>query len=217
MATKKDTAVKAPTAPKKGAPPHTEKAVNIRRDVGQGRPGSITKVEPMNALATTYKEAMVAAKNHFELGFQAITAAVAMKDLGSHELATIHDYAKSLDDALSETTKLARARVLAVALEKGSPVGEKGLSRELDLGDGRVQRITIQKSGTDPKKFEAAVRAKQAPVSKYMAVVETWKMLDGTASQDRALADGLFTADELKALDYEESYRVERTKEAKNG
>lgn len=200
----------------KPAPAHVAKASNIRREVGQGRPSSITKANPMNGLATTYKEAMVTAKNHFEQGFQALTAAVALRDLTPPELASVHDYAKSLDDALSETTKLARARVLAIALEKGVPVGEKGLSRELDLGNGMVQRITIQKSGTDPRKFEAALRAKQANPAKYMDTVIQFKLKDGTSSEDMAMADGLFTPDEVKAMEHEASYRVDRTKEVKS-
>jgi hypothetical protein len=212
MATNKDTTKKATSRP---APEHVAKAANIRREVGQGRPDSITKQSPLNALATTYKEAMTSAKNHFEAGFQALTTAVALKDLTPPELASVHDYAKSLDDALSETTKLARARVLSLCLEKGQPVGDSGKSREIDLGNGMVQRITIQKSGTDPKKFEAALRAKSVAVAKYMDTVMTFKLKDGTGSQDLAVADGVFTPDELKALEYEETYRVDRTKEAK--
>lgn len=191
------------------------KAKNIRRDVAQA--SSLVVKEPLNALSMTFDVAVVRAKEYIGAGLQALTAAVAMKDLTPPDLSSLHTYIKSTGDAIEEAGKFARARVLDVVLAQGAAIGESGKSRELDLGNGMVQRITIQKTGVDPKKFEAALRAKGATVTKYMATEVSYSMLEGNQSQDRALQDGLFTQGELDAMNYPPSYRVDRMTEKKGG
>jgi hypothetical protein len=195
--------------------PALAKASTIRRQVGMGSKENALATKPMNALATTYSEAIVQAKAKFAEGFQALTCAVAMKDLTPPQLSEVHDYTAATLDAITEAKTLIRGRVLAYALTNGAPVGDSGLSREVVLPGGLVQRVTISKSGTDPKKFEAALRAKGAPMDRFMDQVVSWKMKEGQGSQDLALAEGIFTKDELDALAYEPSYRVDRTKEKK--
>lgn len=207
--------------PKKAPPPgkgtaHNVKMGQIRQTVGVGNPETGLATKPMNALATTFKDAMAQATQHIALGLQGLTAAAAMMNLEPAELSKVHDTAAATMDAIEETKKLVRGRVLDVALAKGAPVGDSGLSRELDLGNGMVQRVTIQKSGTDPQKFEASLRAKNVVLAKYMNQVITFKMKDGTGSQDLALADNILTHDELQTLAYEPSYRVDRAKEKKS-
>lgn len=210
----------APARAKRPPPPgagteQARKMGRINQDVAKA--SSLVAANPMNALATTYPEAMKQAKEHIGFGMQALTAAVAMKDLSDQQLAQTHAYIKSTGDAVDEAGKFARARVLDAALKRGNAIGATGGSRELDLGDGMVQRVTLQKTGIDPKKFEAALRAKNAPVGEYMATVVTYVMLEGNQSADRALSAGIFTAGELEALKYEPTYRVERMAERKKG
>jgi hypothetical protein len=193
--------------------PEIAKHADIRRTVGAGA----LALKPVVALDITYDEAMQNAKEYSAVGLQYLTAAVAMKDLTPTQLSKVHEAAAATFDAVEEAKKLARGRVLEAVLDKGTPVGSKGLSRELNLGLGLVQRVTIQKSGLDPKKFEAALRAKNVTVGRYMDTVTSFKLKEGTGSADMALSDGVFTADELKALEYEPSYRVDRPKEAKTG
>lgn len=197
--------------------PEVAKAADIRRTVGMGNPETGLAKAPVNALNLTYDEAVTKAKEYTATGLQYLTAAVAMKDLTPVQLSKIHEQAAATFDAVEEAKKLVRGRVLEVVLASGAPVGSKGLSRELALGGGMVQRVTIQKSGLDPKKFEAGLRAKNVAVGRYMDTVTSFKLKEGTGSSDIALADGVFTMDELKALEYEPSYRVDRPKEAKVG
>lgn len=206
--------VKAPPPATKGTE-QAQKMGRIKNEVAQA--SALVKAQPLNALATTFKEAIYNAKNYIGVGLQNLTAAVAMKDLSPADLASTHTYIKSTVDAVEEAGKFARARVLEVVLRSGEAVGDSGKSRALDLGNGFEQRVTIQKSGIDPKKFEAALRAKQAVVSKYMAQVITFVMLEGAQSADRALQDGVFTQGELDALNYEPSYRVDRMAKKKAG
>lgn len=207
--------------PSKPPPPGKGTAQNvkmgqIRQTVGVGNPETRLVAKPMNALATTFKEAVDQATQHIALGLQGLTAAAAMQNLAPAELSKVHDMAAATMDAVDETKKIIRARVLEVVLAKGEVRGEKGLSRVLDLGNGMVQPITIQKTGTDPKKFEASLRVKGAIIAKYMDQVVSFKMKEGTGSQDLALADNVLTYDELQTLNYEPSYRVDRAKEAKS-
>lgn len=207
--------------PSKPPPPGKGTAQNvkmgqIRQTVGVGNPETGLAKTPLNALATTFKEAVDQATQHIALGLQGLTAAAAMQNLAPAELSKVHDMAAATMDAVDETKKIIRARVLEVVLAKGEVRGEKGLSRVLDLGNGMVQPITIQKTGTDPKKFEASLRVKGATIAKYMDQVVSFKMKEGTGSQDLALADNVLTYDELQTLAYEPSYRVDRAKEKKS-
>lgn len=189
--------------------PEVTKNKNIKNEVAN--PAALAPLPPLDANNLTYPQAVSIAKEYIRTGLQAYTAAVALKDLQPEQVVSLHDYGATLVDAVEEAKKIARARVLDIALRLGQPVGDKGLSRELRLG-GVVQRITIQKSGVDPKKFEAALRAKQATLTKYMEQVVTYK--HSATGVQAALDDGIFTADELKAMEYEPTYRVERSKEA---
>lgn len=203
--------------PKGGAPRHVETTAAIRRDIGMGNPETGLAKAPMNALAMTYDQALNQYTEHIGKAMQALTCAIAMKDLTPPQLGRVFALSKSTEDAAKEAAKLARARSLDVILKQGLPVGEKGLSRELDLGSNTYIRATIQKSGTDPEKFEGALRAKGATVTKYMDTITKYKLKDGTTSQDLAQADGVFTLDEIRAMDYEPDYRVDRPKERKGG
>lgn len=201
MGTKKDTGRIAP-----------EKASRIR-NVGQAS-ALVTKSPPVSGLALKYEDTMASAKDHIGKGLQMLTAAVAMRDLTPPQMASVMEYASDTLDAVEEAKKLVRGRVLAVALSEGEVTTEKG-SRRLDLGNGKYVPITPQKTGTDPGKFEQGLREKKVPVQKYMEATVSYKLKADTQSQDMAIGDGVFTADEVKAMDYELKWRVDRVKEAK--
>lgn len=215
MAKKQDKKQSGTPTPK--VPEHIQARQAIHQTIGKGNPGTGLAAAPMNALAMTYDEAITQYQGHIGKAMQALTCAIALKDLTPPQLGQVFGFTKATEDAVKEAAKLARARSLDMLLTKGVPVGEKGLSREVDLGGGKYIRATIQKSGTDPEKFEAGLRAKDVSVIKYMESVTKYKLKEGTASQDMALADGVFSADELKAMDYEPDYRVDRPKERKGG
>jgi hypothetical protein len=189
-----------------------EKASRIR-NVAQA--SALVKAAPVAGLTLNYADAMASAKDHFGKGLQMLTAAVAMRDLTPPQLAGVMEYASDTLDAVEEAKKLVRGRVLAVALADGVVTTDKG-SRRLDLGNGKYVPVIPQKTGTDPAKFEQGLRQKGAPVQKYMDAVISYKLKAELASQDMAIADGVFTPDEVKAMDYELKWRVDRVKEAKS-
>lgn len=196
--------------PKKNqqAPEHAQKAKNIK-EVAQA--SSMVVQKPLNALATTFPKAMEQAKEHIGVGLQALTAATAMKDLAPQDVLTLHDYSKGVEDAVGETVKFARARALILKDELGTPMGN-GLSKEVKVGN-LTKRFIVQKSGLDPKVVEAAIRAKDLSVTKYMDPDTKYILKQNDLTRKMLIDDGVFTADELKTMEYEPQYRVERSKE----
>lgn len=197
--------------PKKNkvTPEHVQKAKNIKEVADSSE---MVVAQPLNALATTFKEALTNAKEHIGVGLQALTAATAMKDLQPVDILTLHDYTKGVEDAVDDTCKFARARALILKDSIGVPFGANGLSREVKVGN-LVKRFTIQKSGLDPKVVEAAIRAKDLSVTKYMDPDTKYVLKQNDLTRKMLIDDGVFTADELKTMEYEPQYRVERSKE----
>lgn len=173
------------------------------------KPVALAVRAPVNVLAKTYEDLVPAARTHFAESFQLLTAAIGIEKLTAPQLADLHSYAKDLSDTVDEAQKVARARLLELATRAGTPNGDKG-SLRLDLGDGRFQPVTVARSGTDPKKFESAIRAKGHDVSKYMDTKVTFVLKDETQSADLAIRDGVLTVDEAAGLNYEPSFRVDR-------
>lgn len=187
---------------------HNAKMGHIHRDVAQS--SALVKANPLPALAADFTTLMTQAKDHAGFGLQAVAAMTAMKDLTPEQTVILHDYTKSVEDAVSETEKFARARVLNYALEHGEVFGDKGLSRQFKVGN-RLQKVTVNKSGLEAKTVEAAIRAKELDPGKYMTVTQVYTLNDMT--RQLLIHDGHFTEDELTALEQKPTYRVERSKE----
>ena len=174
---------------------------------------SVTKAVDGNQLA--YSTALPMAKQLIADGLQQLTGLVAMRNLQPVELREIFDYSKGVEDAVKEASGFARARVLELALRVGEATGTNGDSRKLVYPDGRFTLAKIQRSGTDPKKFEAALRAKGVNVEKYMVAEIKYKLPSDFDGPARAVDEGVFSADEVKTFDHEPTYAVERSKEEK--
>lgn len=199
--------------PKTVKNPKVAKIAGIHNNVAKATPG--VELAPVVASKLTHEVALPKARQLMGEGMQMLTAAIALPGLTPIQRCANHDYVAFLQDALEEAKTLARGFVLDIALKEGKHVGANGQSRALALPGGLVQRVTLSRSGLDPKKFEAALRAKKADVTKYMAQEIVYKLSE--TSRVKAIDDKLFTEDELKALEYPPSYRVDRTKEAKEG
>lgn len=174
---------------------------------------AVTKKVDGNAL--TFEAALDGGKQLVADGLQLITATVAMRDLTDVQVRDIFDYTAGLKDAVDETKELTRARILDLALRAGEPTGTGNSSRKLTFPDGKTLFCKVQKTGTDPTKFEASLRAKGKDVAKYMAQVVSYKMSSDYDSAQKAIDDGVFTADEVAQMAYKVSYAVERSKEGK--
>lgn len=170
---------------------------------------------PVNGKDLTYDKALPAAKTQIANGMQMLTACVAMQNLTKEQVRDTFDYVKGVEDALEDTAKLARARVLSNALKYGKPTGTTGDSRRIEYEDGTYQLAKATKTGIDPKKWEAQLRAKNAPVQKYMAQVITYKMPTDFDAVKQAIDDEVMTQEEADACKYDPSYAVERSKEGK--
>ncbi len=174
---------------------------------------AITKKVSGNDLV--FNDALPLAKVKIADGLQQLTACVAMKNLEPIQVREIFDYSKSVEDAVKEAAGFARARVLELALRTGEATGGTGESRKLTYPDGRVTLVKAQKVGVDPKKFEAALRAKSVEVTKYMVPDIKYKMPSDYDAAKQAVDDRIFTEDEVKTFSYDQSYAVERSKEGK--
>lgn len=177
-------------------------------------PSSLTKVaKPKTANLATTEQHVEHSINSFTMSMQSLGAALGDKHLTPALASTIHDAVSDYDKALTDFDKLARQRVLDFVLTKGVKTTDAG-SMELDLGNGRVQPLLVQRSGTDPKKFEAMIRAKQLSVADNMDAEVKYKFNENKAAALIAL--GKMTIEELDTCAYEVSYRVNKTKGAKD-
>ncbi len=174
---------------------------------------SVTK--PINGLAINFDDALAKSKILLADGLQQLTATIAMRDLKPVQIREMFDYAAGLNDAIDEAKKFARARVLDFIIQNGEPVKEGAGSKRIVYPDGRTQLAKLQKSGVDPKKFEAALRAKAVDVSKYMVPNVTYKLPEDFDGPKQAIDDRIFSEDEVTALNYEPSFALERSKEGK--
>lgn len=199
------TQTKTKTAKKKGLNPQQQSTVDTAK--------AITKKVDGNAL--TFDGALQKGKQLIADGLQQITATLAMRDLTPIQVRDVFDFSAGVNDAVEEAKKLARARILDLALKQGEPTGTTGASRKLVFPDGRTLLAKATKTGTDPKKFEAAIRAKGLEVTKYMVPTVTYKLPTDFDGPKQAIDDGVFTADEVEQMAYEPSYAVERSKEGK--
>jgi hypothetical protein len=203
--------MKKPLPPAKPAP---RAKITGDKEKGIRATGSaITK--PVSGNELTFDKSLPTAKVLIADGLQQLTACVAMKGLTVTQVREVFDYTKGVEDAVKEAAGFARVRVLDLILREGESTGTSGESKKITYPDGRTQTAKCQKTGTDPKKFEAALRAKSVEVVKYMVPDIKYKMPSDYDAAKQAVDDGVFSEDEMKLLAYEPSYAVERSKESK--
>lgn len=174
---------------------------------------AITKKVDGNLL--TFEAALTKGKQLIADGLQQLTATVAMRNLTPIQVRDVFDFSAGVEDAIKEARQLARARILDIAIKTGTPSGTSGESRVLTFPDGKTLLAKATKTGTDPKKFEAAIRARNIEVTKYMVPDVKYKLPNDFNGPQQAVDDGVFTQDEVDQMAYEIQYAVERSKEGK--
>lgn len=107
--------------------------------------------------------------------------------------------------AVEDTLEIAKAKLKAMIENKGEVTTEKG-SMERQLG-GYMYSMRPTRTGTDPKKLEALLRAKEKDPALYMAATVTYKVDEQKLGV--ALAKKVLTEEELKNCAYDKSFALQ--------
>lgn len=138
-------------------------------------------------------------------GFKTLAVAMTTADLSKPEVVadtlSLVREAKSIVESYDKTVK---ARVEEILKERGEVVTDKG-SRRL----GRLF-MKPYRTGIDPKKFEALLRAKDLSPSKYMDQRVVYDFNNGKAVD--AVKAKKISQEELDSCKYDESWVVETPK-----
>lgn len=109
---------------------------------------------------------------------------------------------KDLEKVSKDLYDNLRKKIIAEAVNHGEAVPETKGTLRVYNGDQFIS-ISPQRTGYDPKKVEAAIRAKGRDPAQLMDAVVTYKVNDAKLE-----ASDLFTTDELDILKYDLDYRV---------
>lgn len=130
--------------------------------------------------------------------------------LGPAQYGDAHNFLAFLESSVSKLKEMVEGMAEKEVLARGETITEKG-SKGIELGGWYVRAIP-NRTGIDPKKFEARLRTKGHLPENYMQAKITYAMdPDKTA---KALADGVITQAELDACRYELTYKLSVTQVA---
>lgn len=104
-------------------------------------------------------------------------------------------------DALENILKNLKAKITALVLTEGTQVTEKG-SRQLRVDGAGVLTIRPHRTGLDPKKVEALLRAKGKSPGDFMDAVVAYKVNEGK------LKKAELNADEIKLCEFDLTWAV---------
>lgn len=123
-----------------------------------------------------------------------------------------HNFLAFLEDAVARLKGMVVARAEKEVMERGETITDKG-TKALELGGWYVRAIP-NRTGIDPKKFEARLRTKGVLPENYMQPKITYAM--DPAKTAKAVADGVITEAELSACKYDLTYKLTVTQVASN-
>lgn len=166
-----------------------------------------------NKLVKKPEETVQLAREEYTKSLQYLGALLGDSKLTPVVASMVHDTISDFDKELGKFDDLARMRVVDFVTKQGHKISDAG-SMELDLGNGMVQPLLIQRSGRDPKKVEALLRAKNMSPDTHMDIEVKYKFSEGKAAI--MVAQGLITQAELDTCNYEVTYRVNKSKPAKD-
>jgi len=113
-----------------------------------------------------------------------------------------------VDKVVSDTIDIAKAKMKTLVENKGEVTTEKG-SMERVIG-GYLYAMRPTRTGTDPKKLEAKLRAKDKDPALYMDSTITYKVNEQKLGV--ALAKKVLSEEELKECEYDKSYALQPPK-----
>lgn len=139
--------------------------------------------------------------NHALQNLATTLTGVVMPEALAPALTTIRETEKTLEGLGG----VAKSLTIHILKDAGELVeGTKGTYRYV-IGDD-VLSMRPTRTGTDPKKLEAWLRARNLEPSKYMDATVTYKTSELGTQQ--LLKEGQLTHDDLEELEYDESWAV---------
>jgi hypothetical protein len=175
-----------------------------------GERGNNVAKKKVTALASrsAAPTALVAqAESSINEGLKALAVGVTL-DLAPRDQGLILTQLRSWDKTLKTIEGLLKKRVIEFVKTKGHITTEKGsMGAE---ADGLQFEIRPYRSGLDPKKLEALIRAKSLDPAKFMDTTVTYSLSVDEMKQRRLKA--AFTEAELEAAIYDESWTVQTPK-----
>ncbi len=136
----------------------------------------------------------------------------ALQNVPDQEVPSAVATLRRLETMLKENVDRLKDRALLYLNVNGQQVTEKG-TKEVAL-NGHVMRAIPTRTGIDPKKLEAALRAKGIDPSAHMIPTITYKVDDFRVA--KLVAAGMLTQQDLAAVQYDKSYRIEVTQGGTN-
>lgn len=132
--------------------------------------------------------------------------ALSVEQLPPAALASIMFVARRVKNAMDKGIEpIAKTRIIHLLKERGNLVTDKG-SRRLMI-DGWTMFMKPTRSGLDPKKLEALIRAKGKDPANYMNTRIVYEVDEAKAN--KLVDKKIMTDDELESCKYDESWTVE--------
>ena len=127
------------------------------------------------------------------------------------ELSKVMTLLKDVEQLHKDLSSAAKKQAIALLEKEGKQTTEKG-SRELTV-DSVVLSMRPTRTGLDPKKVEARIRAKGLEPDGFMTATVSYSLKDDTAVS--LVAKKVVSQDELETLNYDKSWAVQPVKPAK--
>lgn len=129
------------------------------------------------------------------------------RDLSFGDTALFHDWCKKASKSLKSFEELLNERTKAAVIANGSKVTEKG-TLELDVGDGKVQRVIPTKTTPDNELTERVLRDRGLSVESWMRRTVVYKA-DETLLK-KLLENKMITEQEYKKCFGEVKYKLDK-------
>lgn len=127
-----------------------------------------------------------------------------MGELAIEKVPEMLGFFQQLEKMVEATKGMLRARAIELVEAQGSIITDKGTKVAL-VGDWKITAVPLR-TGLDPKKLEATLRAKQLDPREFMQSVVTFKV--DTAKVAVLCSQGKLTDADIEACTYEKSYRI---------
>lgn len=133
----------------------------------------------------------------------------ALSNLAPEQVPAAFDMALQFKKLGEDVYDNLRDKLLAAVKETGEKVTDKGSMKAM-AGGFAIMAIPT-KTGTDPKKFEALLRAKKLDPAIWMDSLITYKL--NPTKMLRAVVSGMLSQDDVDSCAYPPAYRVQVERE----